>query len=136
MLENYADVIELVRKSTSKLPVWWDCHGAPHYCDPNECLSHKKDLYAFRHIRCQECSRVFWVCLIGPYGHLHNVPFQDGTEYEDDPRWPGHKRERIPNDWYYGDPPFHGGGILGEDDDCAAGYCMSSIPEYEWALKE
>jgi hypothetical protein len=194
MLESYADVIE----AAGKPPVWWDVHGGPHYCEPGACRTHARDAWAMRRLRCQECTRLFRVCLVGPYATLYD---RDRTELnyvaspailppsaptgathgdlramakyaprldaggaerlgldeetaakvasamtwkhwvaadfvavpqEPDPRHAGSTRDRIPDDWHYGDPPFHGSGILGPEDTCGAGYCMNSIPEWEW----
>lgn len=114
MRDNYRDILELAHPHK---PVWWDLHGVPRFCHPPE-----KMLPAMRHIKCQECGRVFWVCLVDCYRNYLGDPMD--------------AQNLVPSEWYYGDPPFHGRGLLGEDDVCYAGYCMSSIPEYEWETYE
>ena len=114
MKDNYKDILTL----TMQIPTWWDLFGAPRYGAPPEDM-----LPGMRWIKCQECHRKFWVCLVDCYHDYQGVGF-DGEHF--------YEKYDMPDDWHYGDPPFHCQGLLGPDDVCYAGYTMNSIPEWEW----
>ena len=106
MHQNHLDTLARIKDPV----VWWDVHGAPHWDMP---LAEARK--TMRYIECQECGRKFWVKLTDCYDCYRGMIME----------------RNIPYAWHYGDPPYHVVDTFG--DECHAGYCMNSIPEYEWS---
>jgi len=125
---HYFEILEAFDEE----PLWYDWHGVPRWCIPEEAHYPR---HLMGRIRCQECRKEFWVALGDPVyyqdlsaliagRHGNVVPVEDA---EFDPVNKSHLK--LIEYWSYGDSPRHGGQGMGN---CVAGDTMSSDSEYEW----
>lgn len=87
MHTHYHDILDRITEP----PSWWDQNGTPRYgaFTPQACPDIYSNQVVLLEIACQAC------------GTLFQVEMHMGL-------WDDVQHSRLPREWHYGDPPYHG----------------------------